>query len=241
MKRKTTGDHGLTTSSAGKTAAFIIVAGTIVSAGLTAAGFVFAESYEAQPARGFAQRFAETLEREARVTFPKANREIKQDRLGALVKIDQASPLQPVSYELASATPQDRVETPAAAPTTQIPVTAAAAEPVVRPKPAPPAPPKLPSAAMLRDNQIATIKERLKLTASQEAYWPAVETALRGVLREVYEAKKRGDANIDANNAEVQKLKYAAMPLLLQMREEQKREVRQLAHVIGLADVASMI
>ena len=94
---------------------------------------------------------------------------------------------------------------------------------------------------MLRDNQIATIKERLKLTASQEAYWPAVETALRGVLREVYEAKKRGGANIDANNAEVQKLKYEAMPLLLQMREEQKREVRQLAHVIGLADVASMI
>src|SRR5262245_9836987 len=35
------------------------------------------------------------------------------------------------------------------------------------------------SYALLSDVQIAGIKERLKLSASQESYWPPVETALR--------------------------------------------------------------
>jgi hypothetical protein len=32
----------------------------------------------------------------------------------------------------------------------------------------------------------------------------------------------------------VQRLKYAAMPLLMTMRENQKHEVRSLLHLIGL-------
>ena len=44
-----------------------------------------------------------------------------------------------------------------------------------------------------------------------------------------------------ANSAEVQRLKDAAMPLLFQMREDQKQEVRKFAQLIGLSDVASMI
>ena len=32
-----------------------------------------------------------------------------------------------------------------------------------------------------------------------------------------------------------------AMPLLFQLREDQKREVRSLAHIIGLGSVASLI
>jgi hypothetical protein len=36
-------------------------------------------------------------------------------------------------------------------------------------------------------------------------------------------------------------LKSAAMPLLIQLREEQKREVRMLARIIGLEAVASQI
>jgi len=41
--------------------------------------------------------------------------------------------------------------------------------------------------------------------------------------------------------AEVQQLKSAAMPLLFQLREDQKREVRTLARLIGLEQVASQI
>jgi hypothetical protein len=39
----------------------------------------------------------------------------------------------------------------------------------------------------------------------------------------------------------VQQLKSAAMPLLFQLRDDQKEEVRKLARVIGLDKVASAI
>jgi len=34
---------------------------------------------------------------------------------------------------------------------------------------------------------------------------------------------------------------WAAMPLLMRLREDQKKEVRQLARVLGLESVASQI
>jgi ABC-type transporter Mla MlaB component len=48
-------------------------------------------------------------------------------------------------------------------------------------------------------------------------------------------------APIDPDAAEVQQLKSAAMPLLFQLREDQKQEVRTLARLIGLEQVASQI
>ena len=101
------------------------------------------------------------------------------------------------------------------------------------------------SYALLSDVQIAGIKERLKLSTDQEAYWPAVESALRAVARKIH-ATRQADPNaagapIDPDAAEVQQLKSAAMPLLFQLREDQKREVRTLARLIGLEKVASQI
>jgi hypothetical protein len=220
----------LTISRAGKALAFTIVAGTIAGSVGTVAGVLFSNSSEALP----------KLARH-NLVFPEANRDTKQDRLKIVVGNAPAS--EPISYELASA-PSSDVAPPVQSVATATPMksvsnpTTASIEPIAKPKPAVP---KLPSAALVRDNQIATMKERLRLTAAQEAYWPAVESALRGVLVQVYEAKRRGDNSIDANSAEVQRLKSAAMPLLFQMREDQKREVRNFAQVIGLADVASMI
>jgi hypothetical protein len=106
-------------------------------------------------------------------------------------------------------------------------------------------PPVQKSYALLSDAQIAGIKERLKLSPSQEYYWPAVEDALRAVARRLH-ATRQADptttaAAIDPDSAEVQQLKSAAMPLLFQLREDQKREVRQLARLIGLEKVAAMI
>jgi hypothetical protein len=99
--------------------------------------------------------------------------------------------------------------------------------------------------ALLSDAQIASIKERLKLSSSQESYWPAVENALRAVARKIH-ATKQADPNgagtiIDPEAAEVQQLKAAAMPLLFQLREDQKREIRMLARLIGLEKVAAAI
>lgn len=132
-----------------------------------------------------------------------------------------------------------------------------AAQPkIAEPAPAPvaPAPPKPKAAArpapqktyaLLSDAQIAGIKDRLRLSSSQEYYWPAVETALRAVARKIH-TKRQGDPAagsmpIDPDSEEVQQLKSAAMPLLFQLREDQKNEVRSLARLIGLERVAAMI
>jgi len=119
----------------------------------------------------------------------------------------------------------------------------------------PPAPPKQKPAAakpavqkhytLLSDVQIAGIKERLKLSPDQESYWPGVEKALRAIARKMHSTRQAdpaaGAPPIDPDSEEVAQLKSAAMPLLFQLREDQKREVRALARVIGLERVASMI
>jgi len=48
-------------------------------------------------------------------------------------------------------------------------------------------------------------------------------------------------AQLDPDSPEVQQLKSAAMPLLFQLREDQKEEVRKLARIIGLDKIASAI
>ena len=101
------------------------------------------------------------------------------------------------------------------------------------------------SYSLLSEVQIAGIRDRLKLSSSQEYYWPSVETALRNVVRKI-SANKLSNPNvqgvpIDPNCDEVQQLKSAAMPLLFQLRDDQKEEVRKLARIIGLEKVAQQI
>jgi hypothetical protein len=180
---------------------------------------------------------------------PVANRESKQDKLTvtrlALASFDPqqtASLSEPLRQAYASAAPDDiqmpKLAAPMAEPQAQ----------VAPPKPkAVAAKPALQKAyTLLSDEQIAGIKERLRLSSDQESYWPAVETALRAVARKIH-ASRRGDQRpggvppIDPDAAEVQQLKSAAMPLLFQLREDQKQEVRSLARLIGLEKVAAQI
>jgi hypothetical protein len=176
----------------------------------------------------------------ASVKGPVSNRESKNDRLAvAALALAAFEPPQtaglsePLRQAYAATTPADvaipRIAAPAAPPKPKI---------VVKP-----APQK--SYALLSDVQIAGIKERLKLSSDQESYWPAVESALRAVARKIH-ASRKADPNttgvpIDPDAEEVQQLKSAAMPLLFQLREDQKQEVRTLARIIGLERVASMI
>lgn len=107
-------------------------------------------------------------------------------------------------------------------------------------------PPAQKSYTLLSDAQIASIKDRLKLSPSQESYWPPVENALRAVARKIHATRQHDPNNasapvIDPEAEEVQQLKSAAMPLLFQLREDQKREVRLLARLIGLEKVAAAI
>jgi hypothetical protein len=178
------------------------------------------------------------------VTGPVANRESKKDKL-AVVRFALASfePPQtaalnePLRQAFASSTLAD-IEAPN--------VAAPAATPLAPQKPKLASkPPLQKSYALLSDVQIAGIKERLKLSADQESYWPAVEDALRAVARRIHATRQANPhatgAPIDPDAAEVQQLKSAAMPLLFQLREDQKREVRTLARLIGLEKVASQI
>jgi hypothetical protein len=195
------------------------------------------------------------------VKSPVTNREAKQDRLSvvryALAAVPPSQTLsEPIRQAYASSSPAD-VEAakavaalpkvvpqaaPAASASDDAPV--AAVTPAPRPKvAAKPAPQK--SYALLSDAQIAGIKERLKLTADQEYYWPGIENALHGIARKIHAARQHDPnataAQLDPDSAEVAQLKSAAMPLLFQLREDQKDEVRKLARIIGLEKVASAI
>jgi hypothetical protein len=74
--------------------------------------------------------------------------------------------------------------------------------------------------------------------------WPSVEAALRSIAyAKARDANQRGAAvvvaSLDPDSAEVQDLKSAAVPLIMSFSDEQKNEVRNLAHVMGLDRLAS--
>jgi hypothetical protein len=96
-------------------------------------------------------------------------------------------------------------------------------------------------ASMFDDAELASIKRRLNLTPDQERMWPAVAAALRNIaIEREREARQGGTAGaIDPDSAEVQDLKSAAIPLLMSFSDEQKDEVRNLVHVMGLDQLAS--
>ena len=197
-----------------------------------------------------------------------SNRAAKTDRLLQTALIDAAAQR---SYALASLQPDIELRRPAnpviaatpsipaaePAPVAEAKATEHSSRPKPRPrfwrrhrqsydKPKPLPPPPAPHATngLLDDGQIAGLKGRLRLTSDQVEYWPAVEAALRDVVRKQLRGTKHvvgGKVNIDTNSPEVQKLIWAAMPLLMRLRDDQKSEVRKLARVIGLEQVASQI
>jgi hypothetical protein len=177
------------------------------------------------------------------VTTPVANRQGKQDKLAvarlAMASFDPpqtASLSEPLRQAYASAEPADIAMPKVAAPEAAPPKPKAVARPAAQK-----------AYTLLSDEQIAGIKERLRLSSDQEYYWPAVEAALRAVAKKIHATRQGGDPRaagvppIDPDAAEVQQLKSAAMPLLFQLREDQKQEVRTLARLIGLEKVAAQI
>ena len=211
----------------------IVALTCVLVAGAAATSILIRDSVPAVPAE---------LASAAAVQAPVSNKENKKDRLAvvrhALAAYESPQTTAALSESLrqayASTAPADigmpKEIAPAAAP----------------PKPkavAKPQPQK--NYALLSDIQIAGIKERLKLSSAQESYWPPVETALRAVARKIHAGRQANPTAagvpIDPESEEVQQLKSAAMPLLFQLREDQKSEVRSLARIIGLEKVAAMI
>lgn len=187
----------------------------------------------------------------APISSPVANRDSKADKLTyvAAAPASQADAAEVADdTTIASSRPvqlayaaDDSLPTGAVRSATALPpvvTTAPAQKPKVVAKPAP-------KPALLSDTQIAQIKTRLNLSSSQEYYWASVEQALRAIGRKMNAsprvAANSGPPSIDPDSAEVQQLKYAAMPLLFQLREDQKVEVRKLARAMGLDAVAEQI
>jgi hypothetical protein len=118
------------------------------------------------------------------------------------------------------ATPKPAVAAAPAAPP--------AKKPVIKPR----------SNLVLNDSQIASIKKRLNLTPEQARYWPAVEAELRKME---YSKKPTSGgsrmASIDMSKVNVEGLKNAGFPLVMSFSDDQRRELKSLAHLLGLEDV----
>lgn len=158
-------------------------------------------------------------ETEVAAQYPVSNRDIKDDRAITAAPVDPG----PVSQILATANaylsaPPPRITTPK---------------------------PEKPSRLLLSDMQIAGIKQRLRLTAAQERYWPPMEAALRDVMAQIYDyqkrSKKSGDETFDTEGASVARLKETARALFTQLRIDQKNEIMMLARIAGVSSVIADI
>ncbi len=105
------------------------------------------------------------------------------------------------------------------------------------------------AASPVAASRIAQFKVALRLTSEQERHWPAVEAALRGMIRraETEEARAGGIFQRIGNRATsamlsagaLKRLVAAAQPLIKSLDHEQKREAIQLARAMGFGEVAS--
>jgi hypothetical protein len=92
---------------------------------------------------------------------------------------------------------------------------------------------------------VVRIKSVLRLTPGQEAYWPPVETALRGIARQQARSEPDGFMrrisrrviSVVLNSAAIERLAIAARPLLAVLNDDQKRAASGLAQEMGLGPV----
>jgi predicted lipid-binding transport protein (Tim44 family) len=163
-------------------------------------------------------------------------------------QVEQSKPPQP--EVVASAADVPPPAEPARDPATTAPAVVAAAtpEPAAKPVVVASAEPSVKPAAavhrrpnaVLDDGQIASIKRRLHLTPYQEHMWPAVESELRRLAVAAparQQQAKRGTKEtpkLELSSNDVARLKTAALPLIMSFNEEQRGELRNMAHVTGL-------
>ena len=86
---------------------------------------------------------------------------------------------------------------------------------------------------------IERMRTALALTSEQEEYWPAIAGELRELGKALKANKSHGRLNLD--NDTIQRLYWAAAPLISRLSYEQKQKVKQMAHVMGLHQVAQAL
>ncbi len=188
-----------------------------------------------------------------RVAFPASNADIKGDRLPVVLAsfAPQAKARQADSVGSTTSSPVsqyaaiDRAVSPMGDKLSDDTTKPAAGDlpSQAKAKATPVKPPK-PTNVVLNDAQIASLRERLKLTPAQQQFWPEIEVALRAVVKQIYEANKKahgGTVPVDTTTPEVERLKTVATPLLMQMRPDQKAEIVMLARIIGMERLVAML
>jgi hypothetical protein len=147
-------------------------------------------------------------------------------------------PTYPIAGPSEAATPPADEVTPAVAPASptaaSAPAKIALASATSKPAAAKPA---RRSNAVLNESQIASIRRRLNLTPDQERYWPAVAAELRKMEYRKDASGKTRTASIDMSKVDVDGLKSAGFPLVMSFSDDQRRELKSLAHVLGLENV----
>ena len=93
---------------------------------------------------------------------------------------------------------------------------------------------------MLTVAQIPRIKAALNLSPDQEQHWRTVEVELREIARQV-EAQNAGGKPVKLTADTAQRLYWAAGPLIMSLRADQKHEARRLARLMGLEEVAALL
>lgn len=96
---------------------------------------------------------------------------------------------------------------------------------------------------VLNDAMILSIKRRLRLSPDQEKLWLPVEAALRKLMYSRAALNpQHGQGPVPyIDPATSEDLKTAVPPLIGRLNEGQRREVRDIAHVMGLTAMASQL
>src|SRR5262249_42120728 len=214
--------------------ACLALIGTIGAAALVSGGSISSvEDPELSPAEIVALRFPEEIE-EALSAVPSeaaADRELEQQTLSILAFNPDALGIHRSQTSAAPSEQPGELADQAAAPEqtgSGAAVPDRRATPNARVKRQPP--------KLFNDAQIANIKQRLRLSRDQERYWPSVESALRFIGWR-HSRDRNQIPTLDPDD--VERLKVAAVPRVMSLRADQKREGRMLAHVMGLEKIAA--
>ena len=85
---------------------------------------------------------------------------------------------------------------------------------------------------------IERMKMALALTAEQEEFWPAIAAELRTIGKMM--SHKKGQAT-KIDNDTIQRLYWAAAPLITRLSYEQKLRAKEMARLMGLTQVAEAL
>ena len=88
---------------------------------------------------------------------------------------------------------------------------------------------------------IERMRTALALTAEQEEYWPAIASELRALGKAMKANAKHNGGKLSVDQDTIQRLYWAAAPLITRLSYEQKMKAKQMARLMGLNQVAEAL